>query len=311
LLCSNFFLARLALVETVDSSGGVVVRYTQGLSIDDPLAMQRSNTTDYYEADGLGSITSLTTTNGSVAQTYTYDCFGNITNSSGSLTNFFRYTAREFDTETSLYYYRARYYDPNPGRFIGEDPSEFATGINFYVYVENHSTDLIDPTGPLQVCCRDANLPPIAYYASKTLQPTPCHCFLKLSDGTTLGGYHSYRWILFSGSLGSLVLRPNDGADKNNPKATCTPIPGGYCQTDGAAKRAFKSLGPTLGGYGFASRDAGTSNDAAATILQAAGISYTLPTCAWGKEHGLVSCDSRDHISSSFPSDLLNRGASI
>jgi hypothetical protein len=59
-------------------------------------------------ANGLGSVTSLSTSGGAIANTYTYDSFGNLTASSGSLTNPFRYTAREFDSETSLYYYRAR-----------------------------------------------------------------------------------------------------------------------------------------------------------------------------------------------------------
>ena len=110
------------LVEVVNSSGGLVARYSQGQNIDEPLAMQQGGTTDYYEADGLGSITSLTATNGSLAQSYAYDSFGNSTNSTGSVTNFFRYAAREFDTEAGLYYYRARYYDPASGRFASEDP---------------------------------------------------------------------------------------------------------------------------------------------------------------------------------------------
>jgi RHS repeat-associated protein len=37
-------------------------------------------------------------------------------------------TAREFDSETSLYYYRARYYDPGTGRFLSEDPTRFRAG---------------------------------------------------------------------------------------------------------------------------------------------------------------------------------------
>lgn len=84
------------LVETVNASGGVVGRYAQGSGIDQPLAMQRGATTTYYEQDGLDSVTSLTNAGGMLAQSYTYDSFGNSTNSSGSLTNFFRYTAREF-----------------------------------------------------------------------------------------------------------------------------------------------------------------------------------------------------------------------
>ena len=133
------------LVETVNSSGGVVARYTQGENIDEPLAMQRGTTTSFYEADGLGSITSLSNSSGALAQTYTYDSFGNQTASSGSLTNFFRYTAREFDTETNLYFNRARYLDPSTGRFLSEDPLEFGGEINFYRYVENNPVLLIDP----------------------------------------------------------------------------------------------------------------------------------------------------------------------
>ena len=135
------------LVEETNSSGTVVARYSQGLNIDEPLAMLRSSTTSYYEADGLGSITSLSSGAGALAQTYTFDSFGKQTASSGSLTNPFQYTAREFDPETSLYYYRARYYDPATGRFVGEDPIRFRAGIDFYSYVRNRPTGLRDPKG--------------------------------------------------------------------------------------------------------------------------------------------------------------------
>jgi RHS repeat-associated protein len=66
---------------------------------------------------------------------YTYDSFGNVTNSTGSVTNFLEYTGREFDTETGLYYYRARYYDTITGRFLSEDPVRFESELNFYDYV--------------------------------------------------------------------------------------------------------------------------------------------------------------------------------
>ena len=135
------------LIEETNSSGTAVARYSQGLNIDEPLAMLRSSTTSYYEADGLGSLTSLSNTSGALANTYTYDSFGNLVTSSGSLVNSFRYTGREFDTETSLYYYRARYYDPNSGRYLSEDPIEFKGGINFYAYVKNNPVRLVDPTG--------------------------------------------------------------------------------------------------------------------------------------------------------------------
>jgi len=67
-----------------------------------------------------------------VAQTYTHDSFGKTKNSTGSLTNCFRYTAREFHTETNLYYHRARYYDRATGKFPSEDPLHFLAGNGFF-----------------------------------------------------------------------------------------------------------------------------------------------------------------------------------
>ena len=61
--------------------------------------------------------------------------------------NPFRYTARESDAETGLYYYRARYYDPATGRFSNEDPIQFDGGINLYAYVGNDPEDWGDPDG--------------------------------------------------------------------------------------------------------------------------------------------------------------------
>jgi RHS repeat-associated protein len=136
------------LVQTVNASGSEVAHYAQGQNIDEPLAMERGSTTDYYETDGLGSISSLTASTGSIAQSYTYDSFGNQTASSGSLTSYFRYTGRDFDTETSLYFYRARYYDESIGRFLGEDPTEIEGGdLNFYRYASNNPSNLADPFG--------------------------------------------------------------------------------------------------------------------------------------------------------------------
>lgn len=135
------------LVQTVSGSGSEVAGFAQGLGLDEPLAMLRGSTTSYYQADGLGSISSLSNSTGALAQTYTYDSLGNLINSSGSLTNFFRYTGREFDSETNLYFNRARYLDPATGRFSSEDPIRFWGGNNFYSYTGNSPVNFIDPTG--------------------------------------------------------------------------------------------------------------------------------------------------------------------
>ena len=141
------------LIEETNSSGAVVARYSQTQNIDEPLAILRSASTSYYEADGLGSITSLSSGAGALAQTYTFDSFGKQTAYTGSLTNSFQYTGRESDPETGLYYYRARYYDPAAGRFLGEDSIGFDGGINFYNYVDNDPTDYEDPLGRRKYKC--------------------------------------------------------------------------------------------------------------------------------------------------------------
>src|SRR5438309_7119113 len=138
------------LVEETNSSGAVVARYEDTQNIDEPLAMLRSGATSYFHADGLGSVTSLSSSAGSIANTYTYDSFGKLTASTGSLVNPFQYTARESDTESGLYYYRARYYDPTAGRFISEDPNDQGSlydNPNLYEYVENNLSNWIDPLG--------------------------------------------------------------------------------------------------------------------------------------------------------------------
>lgn len=135
------------LIEETNAAGALVARYAQTENIDEPLAEVRSGMTSYYEADGLGSVTSLTNSAGATAQTYTYDSFGKQTGSSGSLTNPFQYTGRESDAEIGLYYYRARYYDSFAGRFVSEDPIGYAGGSNFYLYVDNAPADFSDPIG--------------------------------------------------------------------------------------------------------------------------------------------------------------------
>ena len=138
------------LLEEMDAAGNVLARYTQTQRIDEPLAMLRSATASYYESDGLWSITSLSTGTGTVANTYTYDSFGNITNVTGTLTNHFRFTGREFDVETNLQFSRHRYYDPSIGRFLAEDLIRFEEkNPNLYWYVRNGPTNLVDPLGLL------------------------------------------------------------------------------------------------------------------------------------------------------------------
>ena len=127
----------------------------------------------YYHQDGLGTVTELTDINGAVAKAYAYDAYGNLLESPGTVEQPYTYTGREFDSESGLYYYRARYHISVLGRFVSEDPIGFRGGINLYAYVGNNPVNLIDPHGLspecpdcVEKCLRD-NYGDLADYALK------------------------------------------------------------------------------------------------------------------------------------------------
>jgi RHS repeat-associated protein len=125
--------------------------FTHGPGIDEPLArVNEDGTWRFFHADGLGSIVAVTNSTGVVTDAIDYDPFGQILSGTPPRHAF---TGREWDSETGLYYYRARYYDPKLGRFISEDPIGFLGGINFYSYALNDPVNLTDPFGlDVDVC---------------------------------------------------------------------------------------------------------------------------------------------------------------
>jgi RHS repeat-associated protein len=177
---TNYLYDGANVVEETDSSGATGARYVQNRTIDEPLAVLSSGVISYYEGDGIdsGSITSLSNAAAALTNTYTYDSFGKLTISTGSIANRFRYTAREFDSETNLYGYRARYYDPAVGRFLSEDPRYFDSDIDFYTYVYNRPLDFTDPSG-----MRGKKKPP----RPPQPQPNPDAAFYICCQGGTFG----------------------------------------------------------------------------------------------------------------------------
>ena len=160
---TNYVYDGQNIILEYDQAGTITTRYTHGPSIDEPLAIEIPNATAftpyYYHADGLGSITALSNASGNIVQRYEYDSFGNQTiATNGGIKQPFTFTAREYDAETGMYFYRARYYDPKAGRFITRDPISFAGGdVNLYAYVSNNPVNWSDPLG-LKKCCNQKEL---------------------------------------------------------------------------------------------------------------------------------------------------------
>ncbi|NEQ48277.1 MAG: hypothetical protein F6K00_33980 [Leptolyngbya sp. SIOISBB] len=143
------------------------MRYLHGPQVDQVLAQEDSNETLWLLGDHLGTIKDIVNDNGNLLNHRTFDSYGNlVSETDGSFDSRYSFTGREFDAETGLHYYRARYYDGGLGRFISEDPIGFQGGTgNLYGYVANNPTNFIDPSGllitvPVPVTAPTPILPP-------------------------------------------------------------------------------------------------------------------------------------------------------
>lgn len=104
-----------------NNSGQTVAKYDYGP--DQLLSLNHSTEgRQFYLFDALGSAVNLTTPGGTLQARYQYDAWGNFRSQAGSSFNPFGFTGHERDDETGLYYFKARFYDPDTGRFLSQDP---------------------------------------------------------------------------------------------------------------------------------------------------------------------------------------------
>ncbi|MYE91471.1 RHS repeat-associated core domain-containing protein [Candidatus Poribacteria bacterium] len=106
-----------------------------------------------HHVNALDSNIVLTDDNQNVLVRYGYDIFGAIRAETGTSDNTRKFTGKEFDADSNLYYYAARYYDPYIGRFTQRDPA--GDGVNWYAYTANNPLSFIDPTGLRRVNARE------------------------------------------------------------------------------------------------------------------------------------------------------------
>ncbi|OYZ14931.1 MAG: hypothetical protein B7Y39_17030, partial [Bdellovibrio sp. 28-41-41] len=163
------------IIAEYDGNNALLAKYTHSpLSADDVLAADISSQgvnagisnqsgVLYYLKDHQNSVTEIANEAGNVVQKFEYSSFGEIQkikDGSDNVVSFnqapvktsFTYTAREFESETGLYFYRARYYDSSNGRFLQQDPNPGKlvnpiTTTNKYTYSGNNPVLYRDPNG--------------------------------------------------------------------------------------------------------------------------------------------------------------------
>ena len=116
----------------------------------------------FYHADGNGNITYLVDASQALAASYRYDAFGNTLSSSGSQAsaNVYRFSSKEANADSGMYYFLYRFYDPNLQRWLNRDPIA-ETGfrisirriplvledVNLFEFARNSPTRYLDPFG--------------------------------------------------------------------------------------------------------------------------------------------------------------------
>ena len=126
-----------------------------------PLSVNYNGTEYFYVKNAQGDVTGLVSTSGTRVVTYTYDAWGNLLTTTGSMAttlgeqNPLRYRGYVYDTETGLYYLQSRYYNPTWGRFINADdtalllssPGKAHWDKNVFAYCDNNPLNRVDEDG--------------------------------------------------------------------------------------------------------------------------------------------------------------------
>jgi RHS repeat-associated protein len=156
--------------------------------------------TRYYHPDHLGSTRVVTASTGAVLEQVAYKPFGGTLSDTSSGSSSRKYTGQILDSDTGLYFYNARYYDPSLGRFVSPDPvlpSEFdSQSLHRYSYVLNNPFRYTDPSGNTPRALRIAATVALfsaAIVGTVLVPPVFGPVLVGMTIGAAVGGYSSWR----------------------------------------------------------------------------------------------------------------------
>jgi RHS repeat-associated protein len=145
LVDTNRYYAQV--LEEYQADGQTQTSYVYGLD----LILKRQGSPVFFLKDGFSGVRQLTNVGGQVTDTYIYDAYGRLLSSTGNTDNNYGYQGQQSDDNSGLQYLRARYYDPNLGRFTSTDPREGSLDSPIsrhrYLYANDNPLTFFDPTG--------------------------------------------------------------------------------------------------------------------------------------------------------------------
>lgn len=135
------------LVSEYDGAGAMTHRFVFGPGVDEPLVQYDGAGTaskSWLYANQQGSIVAQANGSGATTSSQAYGPFGE---TAGTVVPRFGYTGQQYLASLGLYYYKARMYSPELGRFLQTDPIGYKDDLNWYAYVRNNPVNLVDPAG--------------------------------------------------------------------------------------------------------------------------------------------------------------------
>lgn len=134
---------------SVSGTTNLTRAYTYGMDLISQRLIGMS--TNFFGHDGHGSVRFLMSTNAIITDTFTYDAYGTLISSTGTTPTHYLYCGEQFDSDLGFYFLRARYLNPNTGRFWTMDTSEGnqedPLSLHKYLYCQGNPVNGRDPSG--------------------------------------------------------------------------------------------------------------------------------------------------------------------